>query len=533
MADDFDMDDELDEVEEETPKKKEKAPKESKAKAKKAKPPADNKPKKSLFKGIRDWVMDSYNGLFKIVIEPQLPKYRVLLWMILSFLFGMFWAYNIASVVFYNGTPNQLNEGARDNWIINVAGSYQSGVITADDAKVQLARVENPNASIDRLLANESVSAPIKTALSTVKPLAVEVGAGTSSPTPIGIIRDILGWIISGILFVALAWIVAIAWGLLIGGYVERFWERIRPKSEADIARNEEAKRNVEQIRERKRLEEEMRTSTVKDAGTVSYGAPLMQRIAPYTKGRQFDESFAIEDTDDNFLGECGATIAHTIGDSQELSAIEVWLFDKEDFVKTFTKIFASEHAYNDYAIRAELESRVDDPANDIVILKQGAVLELSSKMLRVQAKVAAVTMGTDGTLPPNSHFSALTLQMQGWEKKSGTGGADIPPAKVPTPVEEYAIGSTPPPKPPLSPTGARPLDAYQIDPPPPMPTPTKPPMSPTGARPLDAYEIGPPPPLPNTGVTRPSAPPPLPFDEEDEDNDPFGGTGDFTPING
>ncbi|HRF94373.1 MAG TPA: hypothetical protein PLZ51_04225, partial [Aggregatilineales bacterium] len=100
MADDFDMDDELDEVEEETSKKKEKAPKEAKAKAKKAKPPADNKPKKSLFKGIRDWVMDSYNGLFKIVIEPQLPKYRVLLWMILSFLFGMFWAYNIASVVF-------------------------------------------------------------------------------------------------------------------------------------------------------------------------------------------------------------------------------------------------------------------------------------------------------------------------------------------------------------------------------------------------------------------------------------------------
>ena len=529
MADDFDMDDELDESGDETPKKKaKKPPKEAKAKDTKK----DDKPKKPLLKGIRDWAVDTYNGLFKIVIEPQLPKYRVLLWMILSFLFGMFWAYNIVSVIYYNGSPHQLNAGARDNWIINVAGGYQAGIISADDAKAQLARVDNPLRSVDRLLATESVSAPIKSALTTVRPIAESAGAGTAAPTPQGIIGDILGWVISGILFVAISWGIAIAWGLLIGGYVERFWERIRPKTEEEIAKNEEAKRTVEQMRERKRLEEELKASTVKDAGTVNYGAPLMQKIAPYTKGRQFDESFAIEDADDNFLGECGATIAHTIGDTQELSAIEVWLFDKEDFVKTFTKIFASEHAYNDYAIRAELESRVDDPATDIVVIKPGATLELVSKMLRVQAKVAAVTPGTDGALPPNSHFSALTLQMQAWEKKSATGGGDMPPTpiKVPTPVEEAVV--PPPLKPPMSPTGARPLDAYEIGPPPPLPTTNKPPMSPTGARPLDAYEIGPPPPLPNTGVTKPSSPPPLPFDDDNE-NDPFGGTGDFTPING
>jgi hypothetical protein len=524
MADDFDMDEELDETGDESPKKKAKKP------PKQAKP-KDAKPKKPLLKGIRDWAVDTYNGLFKIVIEPQLPKYRVLLWMILSFLFGMFWAYNIVAVIFYNGAPHQLNDGARDNWIINVAGSYQANVISADDAKAQLARVENPLRSVDRLLATESVSAPIKAALTTVRPIAESVGAGTAAPTPQGIIGDILGWVLSGILFVAIAWGIAIAWGLLIGGYVERFWERIRPKTAEEIAKNEEAKRTVEQMRERKRLEEELKASTVKEAGTSNYGAPLMQKIAPYTKGRQFDESFAIEDADDNFLGECGATIAHTIGDTQELSAIEVWLFDKEDFVKTFTKIFASEHAYNDYAIRAELESRVDDPATDIVVIKQGAILELTSKMLRVQAKIAAVTVGADGTLPPNSHFSALTLQMQAWEKKSATGGGGDIPVKVPTPVEEAVVTTPPPLKPPMSPTGARPLDAYEIGPPPPLPNTPKPPMSPTGARPLDAYEIGPPPPLPNTGVTKPSSPPPLPFD--DEEDDPFNGTGDFTPING
>jgi hypothetical protein len=524
MADEY-MDDELDDLEEEAPKKRAKKPKQEKKP--KAEKPASDKPKKPIFVAIRDWVVDSYNGLFKIVIEPQLPKYRVLLWMILSFLFGMFWAYNIAYVIFFNGSPNQLNEGARDNWIINVAGSYQAGIINQEDAKTQLARVERPSASIDRLLANESVSAPIKMALTNIKPLADAVGDGTFAPTPQGIIRDILTWVISGILFVAIAWGIAIAWGLLIGGYVERFWERIRPKSAEEIARNEEAKKQIEQMRERKRLEEEMKAATAKESATSTAGPPLMQKIAPYTKGRQFDESFAIEDTDDNFLGECGATIAHTIGDSQELSAIEVWLFDKEDFVKTFTKILASEHAYNDYAIRAELESRVDNPDTDIVVVKPGATVELTSKMLRVQAKVAAVTMGTDSALPPNSHFAALTLQMQAWDKK--TGGAPTP-----TPVADYEIGSTAVAKPPMSPTGARPLDSYEIGPPPPLPTSNKPPMSPTGARPLDSYEIGPPPPLPNMGATKPSSPPPLPFDDNDDDSDdPFGGTGDFTPING
>ncbi|PJF28831.1 MAG: hypothetical protein CUN52_11470, partial [Phototrophicales bacterium] len=271
MADEY-MDDELDDLEEEAPKKRAKKPKQGAEKKPKAEKPASDKPKKPIFVAIRDWVVDSYNGLFKIVIEPQLPKYRVLLWMILSFLFGMFWAYNIASVVFFNGSPNQLNEGARDNWIINVAGSYQAGIINQEDAKTQLARVERPSASIDRLLANESVSAPIKMALTNIKPIADSVGDGTFAPTPQGIIRDILTWVISGILFVAIAWGIAIAWGLLIGGYVERFWERIRPKSAEEIARNEEAKKQIEQMRERKRLEEEMKAATAKESATSTAG---------------------------------------------------------------------------------------------------------------------------------------------------------------------------------------------------------------------------------------------------------------------
>ena len=68
------------------------------------------------------------------------------------------------------------------------------------------------------------------------------------------------------------------------------------------------------------------------------------------TFGRAYDDSFSIEDAnkDDEFLGECGATISETIGagEPEKVTAIEIWLFDKEDFVRTLTTVFVSEHAY-------------------------------------------------------------------------------------------------------------------------------------------------------------------------------------------
>ena len=178
-----------------------------------------------------------------------------------------------------------------------------------------------------------------------------------------------------------------------------------------------------------------------------------MQRISTYTKGRIFDDSFAIEDTNDMFLGETGATIKKTIGDTQEPTAIELWLFDKEDFVRTLTKLLVSEHAYNDPVIRAELEREVENPATDIILVQPGVAVTLETDHILVQAKVAEFSYGT-GALPPNSFFDALTLQMQGWEK----AGAGAPGPKA-----------APPPMP--MPAGSKPLDAYEIGPPPQMPS--------------------------------------------------------------
>jgi hypothetical protein len=71
-------------------------------------------------------------------------------------------------------------------------------------------------------------------------------------------------------------------------------------------------------------------------------GEPVTRKMSVFLMGRgQYDDSFEIEDQNDMFLGECGAAIAETIGEGSptKVAAIEVWLFDKDDFVRTLTGV--------------------------------------------------------------------------------------------------------------------------------------------------------------------------------------------------
>jgi len=314
--------------------------------------------------------------------------------------------------------------------------------------------------------------------------------------------------------------IFAILWGLLIGGFVDQAINAIRPKTE-EQKRFAEERAAIKRQRER---EEELKKQMAAEAPSA-LGPPITQKVSIYTKGRGYDDSFAIEDANDMFLGETGATIAKAIGDSQELSAIEFWLFDKEDFVRTLTKIFASEHAFNDPAIRSELEPKVENPATDIIVLKIGNSAVLETDQLRVEAKVIELVEGNVAGLPPNSHYNDVTLQIQGWEKQGG-GGA--PAAAAPTPA---AAGSLPD------------ISSYEIGPPPAMPGQSgggnqgfaPPPPSTPSAQPVD-YSPAPPPSsggsgLPDLSSYEIGSPPPMPGQDDDEEDDPFGGTGDFTPL--
>lgn len=476
--------------------------------------------------GLRQWLVDSYNGVFRIVIQPQLPSLRVLSFMLIAFLAGMFWAYEPAGVQFYDGAPHQMRSEHQDQYIIGIAASKLANIYDDEGIRQLLERIDDPAERAERLIQRGGQTAA---ALEQVIDVArvVEGRPAPSSGSLLAAILQIAGGVL---IFVVVVNVFALVWGLLIGGYVERARLTIKRRMVGESDDDKRARETMEGERRRRDIAKQMLETTTDSDRAL--GTPLVNKPSIYFKGRAYDDSFAIEDADDMFLGETGATVARSIGDGQDLSAVEVWLFDKDDFVKTLTKIFVSEHGYNDPATRSDLENRVDNPQTDIVVLRAGAEHIVESDNLIVKAKVADATPGTDPALPPNSHFESMTLQIQAWQKQAGATPASPPPMGAPAgglpDVSDYQIGTLsdapasppPPPPPPPSSSGQRDLSEYEIDPLPPgmSPPPSPPPMGSPGTS------------------TRPTMPPDLPpydaGDDDDEEDDPFGGTADFTPIN-
>ena len=151
---------------------------------------------------------------------------------------------------------------------------------------------------------------------------------------------------------------------------------------------------------------------------SVDRGTPVGQYMSTYVMGDDlYDDSFSIETVSNEFLGETGAGISKTIGvgDPKKVTAIEVWVFDKND-IRTVTKVLMSEHAFNDEGIKAELA-----PKGEAVLVKPGGIVLLDTQTLTVQARVIDLAYGS-GALPPNSFFERLTIEISAWPKKAPAG---------------------------------------------------------------------------------------------------------------
>ncbi|MBC8170268.1 MAG: hypothetical protein H7X77_01290 [Anaerolineae bacterium] len=439
-----------------------------------------------MFNRIRNWMVDTYNGLYVIVLKPYMPSYTTVVAVVLAFLFGILWAYGLKPVQYYDGAPNQMSTLARDEWVKLVAGSFYGQIYGEEEVKQLLGMVENPAEVVNRLLPD--AKGTIQASLQAIQPLAQQIN-GTPAPRPGRFLDDLINILLPLILVIIGALIISPVWQLLIKPNIwDVIYEALRSKTDEEVEEKKRQKENLMAIRHKKEEEQQMRLDTASAAATNPYGAPLMQKLSIYTKGRAFDDSFAIEDANDMFLGESGATIAKTIGETNELAAVEVWLFDKEDFVRTLNKLLVTEHAFNDPMLRAELEARVDNPATDIVVARPGTTITVETDALMLQAKVVDMKYGDNGIQPPNSFFETLKLQVEAWEKKGGGGMKTMPVAPMSAAVPAMA-------------------------PPPPAPAFAQP------AAP--AYT-----PLPPTQM-----PPPPPPRTQPQDDDPFGGTGDFTPI--
>jgi hypothetical protein len=307
--------------------------------------------------------------------------------------------------------------------------------------------------------------------------------------------------------------------GSLLNGFyftpmvVEPIRKRIRGAQGTDAA----GAQKIDEIKRARAMADQLSKDAA--AGPASdLGPPVVRHVSIYSPSRAYDDSFSIEDAtkDDEFLGECGATISETIGtgDPEKVTAIEIWLFDKEDFVRTLTTVLVSEHAYNDPAIRSKLE-----PKGELVVAKPGAIAKLETNTLRLHARIVDMAYGS-GPLPANSYFEKMTIELQAWRKSP----SDVPAA---APAVQAAVPAASP--------FAPPPPAPTFTPPPAAQPPAPSPFAPPAAIPSSPPQAAPPSYGGGAGVT-PLKPPPLQMPPaappKRQDDDPFGGTGDFTPVN-
>lgn len=149
---------------------------------------------------------------------------------------------------------------------------------------------------------------------------------------------------------------------------------------------------------------------------------PIARFQTTYARGHDtYDDSFSIENADGDFLGECGVGLSETIGADtpKNVSAFEVWLFDKND-IRTVTKVIMSDHAFFDDAIKAKLA-----PKGEPVLARPGETIVLETASLIVNAEITEMEYGT-GTLPPQSFFDRFTVELSAWAKEGDYGEPDV-----------------------------------------------------------------------------------------------------------
>jgi hypothetical protein len=150
-------------------------------------------------------------------------------------------------------------------------------------------------------------------------------------------------------------------------------------------------------------------------AATAPAQDPLATFRTIYTLGDDlYDDSFSIESAAGDFLGECGVGIGDMVGvgEPKKVSALEVWLFDKND-IQTVTKVLMSRYAYNDEATRARLSAK-----GDPILANSGEVIRLQTASLEVEARLVDFKYG-EGPLPPESYFERVTIELRAWPRGS------------------------------------------------------------------------------------------------------------------
>ena len=140
---------------------------------------------------------------------------------------------------------------------------------------------------------------------------------------------------------------------------------------------------------------------------------PLERFVSTYVLGDDlYEDSFTINSASGEFLGECGVGISEPIGvgTPKKVTAFEVWLFDRKPS-RTSTTVLLSEYANQKGDLLASLAPR-GTPA----LATPGADIWMETPGLQLRVVIREIIYG-EGSLPHNSYFERLTLQLEIWPK--------------------------------------------------------------------------------------------------------------------
>ena len=387
--------------------------------------------------------------------------------MVLPFLLGLGWAYSVSPTVYHDGTPAQLAQGWQNIWTQLLVERYRLAVNTAvtspefnENLVRLLSAVDDPVGIVRSLGISDAGFLPLveQAQLTSMAAPLTPTAQGTVEPFVLGPVAVILGAIALTLVnrLVVQPTVVAGAkalWRSRPGGVsMPTVPSHIRSPDSPPVL-----------------------------SGDTDMNQPVFRRLSVYQNSAgEYDDSWEIQADNDAFLGECGVTAADTgmEGSAYRVSALEAWLFDKDDPVRSMTTIFATSFIVNDATARAQMETR-----GNIVPLEPGATAYLETNALRLRVRVIDVVWGTAGSAPSNSFLESATTEITVWHKAIAPG-QDL---------------SSAPTLPSMNPSQqTRPLAQRT------QPT--------QGTRPS----------RPPADITRPSAPP---------EDDPFGGPGDFRPV--
>ncbi len=427
------------------------------------------------------------------------PQRGTVLLVVVGMILGMLTAYVVLPTEFTGASPRHMSQHAIEQWARLIAVGHSQNIHYDDaNALLVLQQIPYPQRVVEDLAASPGVPAAERAALEALTQITGFGDlAGALAPQDPGVVGSTLQVALALLVVAVAVPAITIAGRALMPARAnsrvsrseargaaaaaqEPVYPAGRPAASAYTAQSETGPAPPA-------LEDE-----TERGGThhPQYGVPLLQTVSTYVKGRNYDESFAIElapEDGSQFLGECGVSIATRVGN--ELQSVEVWGFDMAS-QETVAKVFAAPAALADPNLQAAVANRVQDPANDIVPAEHGRQVLLESNSILLQAEIKTVVCNYGGGTP-NSGIESLQIEILAWRRQ----GAPMPASNYPTasesPFAEYAdVHFTPPNQ---------------------------------GSAPAPPPSVG--------GASRPAAQPQPAKRPEDEEDDPFGGTGNFMPY--